>query len=185
VREGSAFAPGAPLFRLNDLRKVWVNARVPESQLALLSVGSEVSVRATAFPEKSFSGRVTARLPEIDVQTRTATARISVENPEENLAPGMFVSIDVSAGSTQPQLVVPTEAIITTGERSVVIVAKEAGAFDVVDVTTGIEVEGKTAILSGLEGDESVVLSGQFLIDSEASLRSSVSRLSAEPEQQQ
>jgi Cu(I)/Ag(I) efflux system membrane fusion protein len=78
---------------------------------------------------------------------------------------------------------VPSEAVIVTGERSVVIVARDGGGFDVAEVTTGAEVDGKTAVLSGLEEGQSIVLSGQFLIDSEASLRSTVSRLSSPAEE--
>jgi Cu(I)/Ag(I) efflux system membrane fusion protein len=94
----------------------------------------------------------------------------------------MFVSLEFSGMPTQPQLVVPSEAVIMTGERSVVIAAREGGGFDVAQVTTGIEAEGKTAILSGLTEGQSIVLSGQFLIDSEASLSSTVARLSTAAE---
>ena len=93
-----------------------------------------------------------------------------VDNPEFKLAPGMFVSLDFEGKAEQEQLVVPSEAMIMTGERNVVIVAREGGGFDVAEVTLGAEAEGKTAILSGLEAGQSIVLSGQFLIDSEASL---------------
>jgi Cu(I)/Ag(I) efflux system membrane fusion protein len=90
----------------------------------------------------------------------------------------MFVSLEFEGQAGQAQLVIPSEAIIVTGERNVVIVAREGGGFDVAEVTVGIETEGKTAILSGLEEGQSIVLSGQFLIDSEASLKSAGSRLS-------
>jgi Cu(I)/Ag(I) efflux system membrane fusion protein len=100
-----------------------------------------------------------------------------IENPEFKLAPGMFVSLDFEGKADEEQLVVPSEAVIMTGERNVVIVAREGGGFDVADVTVGIEADGKTAILSGLKEGQSIVLSGQFLIDSEASLKSTVSRM--------
>lgn len=89
----------------------------------------------------------------------------------------MFVSLEVAAPASEPQLLVPSEAVIMTGERTAVIVAHEGGGFEVVDVTIGAQANGKTEILSGLTETQSVVLSGQFLIDSEASLKSSVSRL--------
>jgi Cu(I)/Ag(I) efflux system membrane fusion protein len=110
------------------------------------------------------------------------SVRVVVENPEFKLAPGMFVSLDFEGKAHQEFLVVPSEAVIPTGERNVVIVAREGGGFDVAEVSVGMEVEGRTAILSGLEEGQPIVLSGQFLIDSEASLKSAVSRLStAEP----
>lgn len=178
VREGAAFMPGAALFRINGLKTVWVNAQIPEAQVSMIRMGSSVAAHATAWPDAVFEGRVAALLPEVDPQTRTLPVRIVVGNAETRLAPGMFVSLELAGQAAQPQLVVPSEAIIVTGERSVVIVAREGGGFDVAEVTVGADVEGRTAILSGLEEGQSIVLSGQFLIDSEASLKSTVSRLS-------
>lgn len=181
VREGAAFMAGAPLFRINGLRTVWVNAQVPEAQVSIVPTGSSVEARATAWPGVRFTGRVEALLPEVDLQTRTLRVRISVDNPDFRLSPGMFVSLAFVAMPGVPQLVVPSEAVITTGERNAVIVALEAGGFDVADVTVGMDADGKTAILSGLQEGQSIVLSGQFLIDSEASLRSTVTRLGDPP----
>lgn len=179
VREGAAFMPGAPLFRINGLKTVWVNAQVPEAQISMIPMGSTVEARATAWPGATFKGRVVALLPEVDPQTRTLPVRIVIDNPESKLAPGMFVSLELVGPAGQPQLVVPSEAVIMTGERSAVIVARDDGGFDVADVRVGAEADGRTAILSGLQEGQSIVLSGQFLIDSEASLKSTVSRLTA------
>jgi Cu(I)/Ag(I) efflux system membrane fusion protein len=120
---------------------------------------------------------VIALLPQINEQSRTMTARIEISNPKHDLVPGMFVSLDFTATNSTPTLVVPTEAIIVTGERSVVIVARDAGKFDVAEVTVGRESNGSSEILRGLDEGETVVLSGQFLIDSEASLKSTLNRL--------
>lgn len=182
VREGATFMPGAALFRINGIRAVWVNAQVPEAQVSMIPPGSSVAARATAWPGITFAGRVAALLPEVDPQTRTLAVRIVIENPQLKLAPGMFVSLEFTGKATEEQLVVPSEAVIMTGERNVVIVAREGGGFDVAEVTVGTEVDGKTAILSGLQEGQSVVISGQFLIDSEASIKSAVSRLSAPAE---
>lgn len=184
VREGAAFMPGAALFRINGIRTVWVNAQVPEAQVSMIPMGATVAARATAWPGVTFAGRVVALLPEVDPQTRTLSVRIVVENPQLKLAPGMFVSVEFTGTAAEAQLVVPSEAVIMTGERNVVVVAREGGGFDVAEVTVATEVDGKTAILSGLEEGQSVVISGQFLIDSEASLKSAVSRLSAPAESQ-
>jgi membrane fusion protein, copper/silver efflux system len=177
VREGSAFMPGAALFRINGLETVWVNAQVPEAQVSMIPAGSDATVRATAWPGVEFAGRVVAVLPDVDTRTRTLAVRVAVENPRLELAPGMFVSLDFEGREEREQLVVPSEAVIMTGERTVVIVAREGGGFDVAEVTAGAESAGRTAILSGLEAGQAIVVSGQFLIDSEASLRSAVSRL--------
>jgi Cu(I)/Ag(I) efflux system membrane fusion protein len=182
VREGTAFASGTVLFRINGLKTVWVNAQIPEAQVSMIATGAAVTAQATAWPGVDFKGKVAALLPEVDAQTRTLPVRVVVENAETRLAPGMFVSLEFAAEGEREQLVVPSEAVIVTGERSVVIVARAGGGFDVAEVTVGADSQGQTAILSGLEAGQSIVLSGQFLIDSEASLKSTVSRLStAEP----
>jgi membrane fusion protein, copper/silver efflux system len=178
VREGAAFMPGASLFRINGLGTVWVNAQVPEAQISRVPMGATVEARATAWPGMRFEGRVAALLPEVDPQTRTVPVRIVIDNPGRRLSPGMFVAVELAGKEGEEHLVVPSEAVIVTGERNVVIVARQGGGFDVADVTVGTEDAGKTAILSGLDEGQSIVLSGQFLIDSEASLSSTVSRLS-------
>ncbi|MEX0735253.1 MAG: efflux RND transporter periplasmic adaptor subunit [Steroidobacteraceae bacterium] len=179
VREGAAFMPGATLFRINGLSTVWVNAQIPEAHVSTIPAGSTAEVRATAWPGPTFKGQVIALLPDLDRQTRTLTARVAIENPGRKLAPGMYVTLDFTGPPGEPQLVVASEAVIATGERSVVIVAREGGGFDVANVTVGAEQDGRTVILSGLSEGQSVVVSGQFLIDSEASLKSTVSRLDA------
>ena len=130
-------------------------------------------------PGTAFKGRVIALLPDVDLETRTLTTRVALENPNYQLSPGMFVSLDFAGPAGEPQLLVPSEAVITTGERSVVIVAREDGGFDVVNVTVGTEQGGRSTILSGLNEGQSVVVSGQFLIDSEASLKATLNRLEA------
>jgi Cu(I)/Ag(I) efflux system membrane fusion protein len=177
VRDGAAFMAGAILFRINGLATVWVNAQIPESRVSMVPLDSTVEAHATAWPGMTFKGRVIALLPQIDPQTRTLSVRVALDNPDLRLSPGMWVALDFTAPASEPQLVVPSEAVIMTGERSVVIVAGEKGSFDVVNVSTGVEQDGRTPILSGLKQGQSIVLSGQFLIDSEASLTSTVNRL--------
>ncbi len=179
ARDGAAFAAGASLFRINGLTSVWVNAQIPEAHVSMVPMGSTVQAHATAWPGREFKGRVIALLPQVDPQTRTFTVRVALDNPDFRLSPGMWVALDFTGPALPPQLVVPSEAVISTGERSVVITAKDSGAFDVVEVSTGVEQDGKTPILSGLQEGESVVVSGQFLIDSEANLKSAVDRLKA------
>jgi membrane fusion protein, copper/silver efflux system len=177
VREGAAFMAGATLFRINGLRSVWVNAQVPEAQRYLISPNSAVTARATGWPGASFTGRLDAVLPAVDATTRTMMLRAVLDNTGGKLAPGMFVSLDVKGTAAAAQLIVPSEAVITTGQRKVVILARSDGSFDAVNITTGAETDRKTAILSGLQEGQSIVLSGQFLIDSEASLTATVNRL--------
>jgi Cu(I)/Ag(I) efflux system membrane fusion protein len=177
VREGSTVAAGAPIARINGLSIVWVNAQVPEGDVAGLKPGGHVVVTAAAWPSQRFDGEVLAILPEVNEKTRTLSVRIAVRNVAEKLVPGMFAKITMENQPEQNQLWVPTEAVIRTGRRNVVIVAREQGGFDPVNVELGAEREGFCAITAGLEAGQSVVLSGQFLIDSEASLRSALDRL--------
>ena len=179
VREGANVNAGAPLFRINGLSRVWVQAAVPESQLNLVPMKSTAELRANAWPGVTFSGRVEAILPQVDPVTHSIPVRLVVDNAGGRLSPGMFVNVSFRGGVETPQLVVPSEAVIMTGERTVVIVAGASGAFIVTKVTVGREANGRTAILSGLTAGQSVVASGQFLIDSEASLTSTVDRLTA------
>jgi Cu(I)/Ag(I) efflux system membrane fusion protein len=178
LREGATFEAGAVLFRLNGTATVWVDAQVPENHAQAIAPGAHVEVRAVAHPGVVLPGRVQAILPQVDPTTRTVGVRIAIDNPAGTLSPGMFVQATVAGAASAPQLWVPSEAVIATGERSVVIAKRPDGSFDVAPVTLGAEAEGKTAILTGLSEGETIVLSGQFLIDSEASLKSAVNRLS-------
>lgn len=179
AREGASFAAGTVLFRINGLTRVWANAQIPEARAAVAVAGSAVEARAAAWPGVLFKGQVLAVLPQVDSQTRTLTARVAIDNREFRLTPGMWVDVDFTEPAAAPRLLIPSEAVITTGRRSIVIVAKPGGSFDVAQVSTGLEEEGKTVILSGLTEGQSVVLSGQFLIDSEASLTATLERLTA------
>ena len=182
VRDGSAFTPGSTLFRINGLETVWVEAQVPEAQVSMIPEDAVVEAYASAWPGEKFTGRIATRLPQVDPRSRTLGVRLVVENPGAKLAPGMFVTLRFASEEAQRSLVVPSEAVIMTGERSVVIVARDDGGFDVAPVTVGTEVDGRTVILDGLTEGQRIVLSGQFLIDSEASLRAAVNRLTdAEP----
>jgi len=179
AREGMTVMSGAPLFRINGLRTVWVNAEVRESEAAQVKVGNAVEARASALPGKVFQGKVSAILPEVNPATRTLKARVELANPEGELKPGMFASVNFTPAARQEVLVVPSEAVIQTGRRSVVVVARPDGRFAPVEVQTGTEANGKTEIRKGLEAGQKVVVSGQFLIDSEASLRGGEARMDA------
>jgi Cu(I)/Ag(I) efflux system membrane fusion protein len=179
AREGMTVMPGATLFRINGLATVWVEAAVPETQAAQLTPGAAVEARAGALGGSRFSGTVQAILPEVDPVTRTIKARLTLVNPDYALAPGMFVDVVLAAGSAEA-LTVPTEAVIRTGTRTVVILAETGGAFRPVDVEIGIESGGRTEIERGLEAGQRIVASGQFLIDSESSLRATGTRMQDE-----
>ena len=181
AREGLSVAPGGPLFRLNGLATVWVNAEVPESAATEVRPGNAVQARTPALPGSVFNGRVSAILPEVDAATRTLKARIELPNPGGRLVPGMFATIDFAPTHRTDVVLLPSEAVIRTGERTIVIVARGEGRFAPVDVETGIESHGQTEIRKGVRDGDSVVVSGEFLIDSEANLKAALKRMSEIP----
>lgn len=177
VREGMTVSAGAPLFRINGLDSVWVIAEVPESLLARVKAGDEVQAHAASLAGTAFTGKVSAILPEVNPATRTVKARIELANPGHRLLPGMFVNVRFTALAGQEVLTVPSEAVIQTGTRSVVMLAQGGGKFAPVEVETGSEAGGRTEIRKGLSAGQQVVASGQFLIDSEANLKGAVARM--------
>jgi len=177
AREGMTVSPGMTLFRINGTSTVWAEAEVPESQAALLRPGASVRATSPAVPGQTFDGRVQTVLPEVNAVTRTIKARMELNNRGGRLAPGMFVQMQFLGGQATSSLLVPTEAVIDTGRRKVVMVSEEGGKFRPVDIETGVESGGQTEVRKGLEAGQRVVVSSQFLIDSEASLKGVESRL--------
>jgi Cu(I)/Ag(I) efflux system membrane fusion protein len=177
TREGAAVTPEQPLFELVAHDPLWVLVNLPESQSASIALGSNVEVHAAAHAGRTFVGTVDYLYPDLDMTTRTRRARIVLDNHDDALHPGMFVDVSLSAQSQGDVLLVPSEAVIRTGQRDVVIVAGESGAYRPVHVVLGAERDDKTVVVSGLQEGDLVVTSGQFLIDSEASLRGAYNRM--------
>jgi Cu(I)/Ag(I) efflux system membrane fusion protein len=184
VRQGAAVAPGTVLFQLAALDSVWINAEVPETQAAWIKTGDPATAELPALPGEHFQGRIDYIYPELMPTTRTLKVRVVVKNPRLRLRPGMFAAVHLR-GVTQDQvLTVPTEAVIKTGTRSVVIVADDGTHFRPSLVRVGAEHGGRSEILDGLSAGQNVVASGQFLIDSEASLRGAFQNLAGSNESQ-
>jgi Cu(I)/Ag(I) efflux system membrane fusion protein len=181
AREGMTVMAGAPLFRLNGLSTVWVNAEIPEALSAQVRPGNPVEARTAALPDAVFKGKVSAILPEVNSATRTIKARIEIANPGGRLVPGMFANVNFTPATGKETLWVPSEALIQTGKRSVVILAQADGRFTPVDVDIGRDSNGQTEIRKGLEPGQKVVVSGQFLVDSEANLKASAMRMNELP----
>ncbi|NDU92212.1 MAG: efflux RND transporter periplasmic adaptor subunit, partial [Ferrovum sp.] len=156
---------------------VWLDAEVPEAQVAGLAVGQPVSATFTTWPGRTFAGRTTVILPALERDTRTLRVRMEWPNPNGTLRPGMYAHVTLQKTENPDRLLIPSEAVIATGKRSVVIVAGDAGHFRPAEVTVGREDGGKTEILAGLQQGEQIVVSGQFLIDSEASLKGVLARM--------
>jgi len=178
VREGAAVTPGMTLFRIAGLQKVWAVAEVPEAQAVHLLKGQKVKAVLEADPAQTFEGELAELLPQVSNTTRTLQTRFEVDNRSGKLTPGMLLRLRV-AGPLSSRLVVPAEAVIRTGTRAVVIVRKDDGAFEPRNVRLGADLGDTVEVAQGLTEGEQVVASGQFLIDSEASLRSAMGNLAA------
>ena len=171
VREGVAIAPGMTLFRIAGLDTVWAVAEVPEAQAVRLVRGQKVKAVLQADAAQAFDGELKEILPQVSASTRTLQARFEVDNKDGRLTPGMLLRLQV-AGPKSMRLVVPAEAVIRTGRRAVVIVRNTHGAFEPRDVSLGADLGDELEATQGLNEGDQVVASGQFLIDSEARLRS-------------
>ncbi|AZE48636.1 Cobalt/zinc/cadmium efflux RND transporter, membrane fusion protein, CzcB family [Pseudomonas chlororaphis] len=181
VRQGMTLAAGETLARVNGLNSVWLAVAVPESQAGSLVTGQVAKARLPAFPGEVFAGKVDAILPEANADSRTLRVRVELPNPQGRLRPGMSAQVSLQRSTRQALLWVPSEAVIRTGRRALVMLAEEGGRYRPVEVRPGPDNAGQTAILSGLEEGQQVVASGQFLLDSEASLKGIVAASLAEP----
>ena len=180
VREGQRVTAGQTLMTLNSQASVWVDAAVPQALAGRIRAGTPVSVRSDASPGAAIGATVESLLPDLDPTTRTQRARIVLANTDGQLSPGQFVRVAFTPGASAPVLAIPTEALIVSGERPRVIVALGDGRFRPVLVRTGHAAGGYTEITAGLHSEEQVVVSGQFLLDSEASLSGALERLQAD-----
>ena len=176
TREGGTIQSGATLVSIADLSSLWLIAEVPERDATSIRPGDEVRATLAARSHEPIVAKVDTVYPTLNTESRTARVRIVVPNEKGTLRPGMLANVAISAAKRE-SLTVPSEAIIYTGTRSIVIV-KEETAFRPADVQVGAELGDRTEILSGLQEGEQVVASGQFLIDSEASLSGVLARLS-------
>ena len=169
ARAGVTLAPGQTLAQVNGLSNVWLNAAVPEVRAADVKVGQTASAELAGFPGERFSGRVIAVLPTTQAESRTLTVRVALPNRGARLRPGMFATVHLG-DTPRTALLVPSEAVIRTGKRTLVMLAETKGHYQPAEVRIGRDTGGQTEILAGLRAGEKVVASGQFLLDSEASL---------------
>jgi len=179
VQEGQQVGAGMPIMSLNGLDKVWVDAAIPQAQSGGIAAGTPITATVSALPDETFHGEVEALLPDVTEATRTQRARIVLDNPKHDLVPGMFADLRIQGAANASRPLVPDEAIISDGVNTRVIEALGDGQFKPVPVQIGRSANGMTAVLAGLHGGERIVTSGQFLIDSEASLSGALTRMQA------
>lgn len=182
VREGMTLAAGQPLATVNGLSSVWLDVAVPEAEAGGVQLGQPVEAYLPAFPGEVLAGKVSAFLPQANLDSRTLRVRVELDNPAGRLRPGMTAKVQLSRPSEQSALYVPNEAVIRTGRRALVMLAEGEGRYRPVEVRLGQESTEKAEIVEGLEEGQQVVASGQFLLDSEASLRGILAQTLDSPE---
>jgi Cu(I)/Ag(I) efflux system membrane fusion protein len=178
VREGEHVHPSATLMTIADLSSVWVVADVFEDEAQAVAVGLAVEMRSPAYPGRVWSGTVEYVYPTVDPQSRSVPVRMRFDNPQGDLRPGSFVNVVIKAQPRSGVLTVPREAVIRTGRSDRVILAEGEGRYRPARVVPGTLSEDRIEIVEGLAEGERVVVSSQFLIDSEASLQGALLRMS-------
>ena len=179
VREGMFVKPAMRVMSLGDLSSVWLLAEVFERQAGWVKTGQPAEVRLSYAPGRTWDGKVEYIYPSLDQTTRTLKVRLRFDNPDEILKPNMYANVRIFGGPKENTIVIPIEGLIRTGREDRVIVALGDGRFEARSVKAGIESGDYVEILQGVHAGEDVVVSGQFLIDSEASMRASLMRMSA------
>ncbi len=181
LRDGAMVAPGMTIAKISGLGRLWLLAEVPETLAPLLQPGMKASAQFAGRPGRRYAGVVRDILPQVSTATRTVQARLELDNRDGSLTPGLLMQVQLSEANAAPRLLVPTEAVIHTGRRSLVLVAGDKDSIRPVTVTAGREHGDDTEILDGLGEGQRVIVSGQFLIDSEASLKSALNKFADTP----
>ena len=177
VRDGMYVKPATRVMSLADLSSVWLLAEIFERQADWVRVGQNAEVSLNFLPGRNWEGTVEYIYPSLDPTTRTLKARLRFANPDEALKPNMYANVKIYGGPKEDVIVIPIEALIRTGREERVVIALGEGRFESRTVSAGIESGEWIEILEGLEPGEDIVVSGQFLIDSEASLKASMRRM--------
>ncbi|MDT8376764.1 MAG: efflux RND transporter periplasmic adaptor subunit [Mariprofundaceae bacterium] len=177
AREGSRITPETELYMIADLSRVWVIVDLYEDDMPWVRVGDVAAMKVAGVPGSSFTGKVSYIYPYLEAKTRTVKMRLEFDNPELVLKPDMFANVTVKAGRQINAVVIPSEAIVRTGEQEQVFVQRGPGKYTPRKVVVGVDSEGQAQIIEGLKAGETVVTSGQFLIDSESKLREATAKM--------
>jgi Cu(I)/Ag(I) efflux system membrane fusion protein len=177
VREGQFVTPQSELYVVADLSTVWVLVDIFEEELPWVRVGDEAEVRVAAVPGTTLIGKLTYIYPYAESKTRTIKARLEFDNSDLLLKPDMFADVNILASPRENVVVVPSEAIVRSGLREQVFVARGAGKFEPREIEVGLSGGELTEVRSGLTAGEEVVTSAQFMIDSESKLREAAAKM--------
>jgi Cu(I)/Ag(I) efflux system membrane fusion protein len=177
VRAGQFVTPQNELYLIADLSTVWVFVDIFEEELPWVNVGDEAEMRVTAVPGTTLRGKLTYIYPYAESKTRTIKARLEFDNSELLLKPDMFSDVTIHASPRENVIVVPSEAIVRSGLQERLFVVREPGKFEPRTIEIGLSGNGYTEIRSGVSSGEKVVVSAQFLIDSESKLQESAAKM--------
>jgi len=179
AREGAHVSPSSELYQIADLSRVWVLADLYEYEISWVKMGDEAALSISSQPGRTFIGHITYIYPYLDPKTRTNKVRIEFDNAEGLLKPDMFGDVSITARANKLGLFVPKEAVLITGKKNHVFVQTKPGNFEPRTVRMGVRTDALIEILDGIQDGELVVTSGQFLIDSESSIREAAAKMVA------
>ncbi len=179
VIEGQNIEPGMDLYRIVDFSRVWVEGAIYQQDVPLVSVGQNAEIELDYYPGEQFTGTVTYISPEMDMDSRTLLVRLELPNPGLRIKTGMNATVMFHTVVDKNAVTVPEQSVIRSGLRTLVIIARGGGYFEPREVTTGQTAEGNTEVLNGVQEGEEIVVTSQFLIDSESNLNAAVRQLTA------
>jgi len=177
AREGMYVQPGMNLYTIADISRVWVEGAIYEYELPWIHLGQKAFMTLSYYPGKEYAGKITFINPFLEEKTRTIKVRLEFDNPDFELKPDMYVDVMLSSDITREGIGVPTQAVIFSGKRNLVVIDRGEGRFEPREVKVGAEAEGYYQILEGVKEGEKVVTSAQFLIDSESNLKAAIAMM--------
>jgi len=175
--EGIKLAPGMNVYKIANLSTIWAGVEIYEDQIQYMRLGRQTDITVDAFPNRHWNGRVIYLDPSVNPQTRTLKVYVEIPNPNRELRPQMYANVEVRIPAVSGAVKVPEEAVLHSGERSVVIVQKDTGLFEPREVELGALGGGYREIRKGVRTGETVVTSSQFLIDSESNLKEAIQKI--------
>jgi multidrug efflux pump subunit AcrA (membrane-fusion protein) len=178
VVKGQSIEPGMRLYKIIDFSHVWVEGAIYQQDVPLVKVGQRGTIELDYYPGEEFSGTVTYIAPEMNIESRTLMVRLELANtPEIRIKPGMNATVTLHAVMNKKQVTVPDQAVIYSGLRTLVIIAKGGGYFEPREIRTGQTAGGYTEVIDGVREGEEIVTSSQFLIDSESKLKAAIMKM--------
>jgi membrane fusion protein, copper/silver efflux system len=178
--DGMYVRPGMNIYKIADLTTIWVDVEVFENQVGSLRVGQRATVELPYLLGRPYTGYVRYLYPHFNAQTRTMTVSIELENPDRMLRADMYANVTFEVPAARDVITVPEEAVIRSGTRDIVVLERGAGTFSVVSVALGANGSGLWEVRDGVAEGDRVVVSAQFLIDSESNLREAIRRIGTE-----